>query len=344
MLQQVRRFHRRATAAAVIGGTLVVLGLALTSCEREQPEQRTSKPAVSVRAEASNTPPTPVLLYLPDGGDQAPPLPPFSTPGLGPGAPSPPLLQGPISGRCPAEMVDVGGRFCIDRYEAMLVETVSARPLSPYYPPTFSQTRDNYARWQQKRSQSATVLGRSMPVPAPPAFQLEHAFRARAVSRPGVVPSGYLSGDLAEEVCRNAGKRLCTSSEWVFACKGQAHRTFPYGETYADGQCNVFREAHPAQLLHGDASIHHLDPRLNQVQSDKGPLLRRTGATRTCASQWGGDAIYDMVGNLDEWVDDADGRFQGGFYARGTRAGCEAAITSHAREYLDYSLGVRCCL
>ena len=49
------------------------------------------------------------------------------------------------------------------------------------------------------------------------------------------------------------------------------------------------------------------------------------------------------MGNLDEWVNEPGGAFAGGFYARSTRAGCEALITAHPRSYLDYSTGVRCC-
>ncbi|HSN99577.1 MAG TPA: hypothetical protein VLS89_14885, partial [Candidatus Nanopelagicales bacterium] len=62
-----------------------------------------------------------------------------------------------------------------------------------------------------------------------------------------------------------------------------------------------------------------------------------------CQSRWGSDAIHDMVGNLDEWVDDPDGAFAGGFYSRSTRAGCDALVTAHPRAYADYSTGVRCC-
>jgi formylglycine-generating enzyme len=50
-----------------------------------------------------------------------------------------------------------------------------------------------------------------------------------------------------------------------------------------------------------------------------------------------------LVGNLDEWVDEEGGAFAGGFYSRSTRAGCEAVITAHPKQYLDYSTGVRCC-
>ena len=79
------------------------------------------------------------------------------------------------------------------------------------------------------------------------------------------------------------------------------------------------------------------------VEGARGPLLRSTGATATCKSAWGGDAIYDMVGNLDEWVNADKGAFLGGFYARSTREGCDSKVSSHPRAYFDYSLGARCC-
>ena len=57
----------------------------------------------------------------------------------------------------------------------------------------------------------------------------------------------------------------------------------------------MFRASHPAVLLYGDASKNHLDPRLNLTEDAAGSLLRKTGATASCASVWGEDAIYDMV-------------------------------------------------
>ena len=95
--------------------------------------------------------------------------------------------------------------------------------------------------------------------------------------------------------------------------------------------------------MHGNAALGHLDPRLNAVEGAQGPLLRATGSSPACRSEWGGDAIYDLVGNLDEWVEGPSG-FAGGFYARATHAGCDAFISAHPPAYLDYSLGVRCCL
>lgn len=224
-----------------------------------------------------------------------------------------------------------------------MVDAAGGRRISPHYHPTRSATASAYGRWNKARPTSATETGRTMAVPDPPEWQLREEFAPRAESRAGVLPNGYLNAEVADLACRNAGKRLCSKDEWVTACKGQKARQFPYGESYEQGRCNVFRESHPAQVLHGNASINHTDPRLTLVTTRSGPLLRPTGTTPDCKSEWGADAIYDMVGNLDEWVDDPDGSFHGGFFSRGARGGCDSRITAHPRSYYDYSLGVRCC-
>jgi formylglycine-generating enzyme required for sulfatase activity len=308
----------------------VILAL-VAGCDDEKP---TGDPALRASARtpvpASSREPArpPALLYLPDGGDVA----------MG-GEQGPPTLT-PRAGVCPSDMVDVGGRFCIDRYEASLVDARLGRSLSPYFP---ARRSDVLASLEMFRNAPRPDSPDAPEMPAPPAWQLDERFSVRATSRPRVVPSGYLSGVVAAEACQAAGKRLCTHAEWTFACRGEKNRPFPYGNDHEDGACNVFREAHPAAVLHGDASIHHLDPRLNLVKGARGPLLRRTGETARCRSDWSGDGVFDMVGNLDEWVDDPEGTFAGGFYARNTRDGCDAKIESHPMEYFDYSVGVRCC-
>lgn len=294
----------------------------------------------SSAASADRAPPeasSPRLLYLPERDDVA-----LGSPFLGP---SRTAASDPVPGtlRCPKEMVDVRDAFCIDRYEAHLVDAGSRRPLSPYYPPDISQARRLREHWLRESRNAPSALGRDLELPPLDESEAYASASPLAVSAGGEIPSGYLDGAVAERACTNAGKRLCKPSEWVTACRGESNRQFPYGETYLAGACNVFRESHPAQLLHGNASEGHLDPRLNLVEGPSGPLLRRTGATTTCRSIWGQDAIYDMVGNLDEWVQDDNGAFQGGFYARATKLGCDARITSHPRAYKDYSLGVRCC-
>jgi formylglycine-generating enzyme len=242
--------------------------------------------------------------------------------------------------RCPPDMVAAAGRFCIDRFESALADADTGAALSPYYPPASGQALALFASWSAAREAAPSgSLGHRLELPAPGLVGGRAVARASA----GAVPSGYVSGRDAALACAAAGKRLCREAEWVTACRGERQTNFPYGHAYRQGACNVFREDHPARLLHGAASRGHLDPRLNLVEVASGPLLRKTGETATCASKWGDDAVFDMVGNLDEWIDDPRGTFVGGFYARATRAGCDARVSSHGASYFDYSTGIRCC-
>lgn len=244
---------------------------------------------------------------------------------------------------CPRDMVRVQN-FCIDRWETSTVDMTTGRPLSPYYPPHRVLMNRVLDIWQVERTSWGSDAAQNFPLPELTSFQREQHFEPRAVSAPGVVPQGYLSRDLARRVCENAGKRLCTIEQWQTACRGERGTLFPYGPAYVAGRCNVWRQTHPARVLHGNSSLGHLDPRLNLVvEYDGGPLLRPTGTTPTCASRFGNDAIYDMVGNLDEWVDEEPAMFVGGFYARSTSKGCDAKVSSHAPTYYDYSTGARCC-
>jgi hypothetical protein len=238
------------------------------------------------------------------------------------------------------------GHYCVDRYESALVDLGTGQRLSPYYHPSKEQVTKQFELYSARTivSQPGSPVAPWEVVPRPAVFQLEGFVSPKAVSERGAVPNGYLNREVAELACRNAGKRLCTEEQWVTACRGQAGLKYPYGARYVDGKCNVFRSVHPARVLHRDPSIGHLDPRLNQVREGDDPLLRPTGATPDCRSEWGADAIFDMVGNLDEWIDEPSGTFLGGFFSRSTREGCDSSIESHAPSYFDYSLGVRCCL
>ncbi len=212
------------------------------------------------------------------------------------------------AGTCPPEMVLVAGRVCVDRWEATLEEIDmdgGVRPWSPYYNPG---TR-----------------------------------RVRAVSVGGVVPQGYIAGSQAQTACTNAGKRLCALDEWLAACRGPMNRTYPYGNTYVPRRCNEGRTPHPVVEYFGTSvgvftSENMNNPGINMLPNSLAP----TGMFWDCVSPWG---IYDMVGNLHEWINDPAGTFKGGFYvdAEINGHGCLYTTTAHSFTYRDYSTGFRCC-
>jgi formylglycine-generating enzyme len=247
------------------------------------------------------------------------------------------------NGACPSDMVLVGS-YCIDRYESAARDVRTRELLSPYYPPEAPWLEKIHKLWESLRHTVGDDYARNMPLPAVSALQRSGSYKPQALSAPGLVPQGYLSYYSAKRMCEAAGKRLCTEDEWTKACRGEDQTRFPYGRDYQPNQCNVGSYLHPAAILHGLSSSGHLDPRLNLLMiAGDAPVLRETGATPSCASRWGNDAAFDMVGNLDEWVADDKGMFRGGFYARRAKNGCDAEVTSHPNTYFDYSTGARCC-
>ncbi len=260
-------------------------------------------------------------------------------------APSVPSSPPPVVLGCPSDMVEVGETLCVDRYEVSLVDVTTGRALSPHYPvlPSYD------AFLEARKAEAAAFLAKgrgtaaNVPLPELPSFQRSGGVKPKAVSKPGVVPNAYLTRAVAASACEAAEKRLCTLPEWQTACRGERATKHPYGDEYTNFRCNVFREEHPGRVLFGDFSVGMQDPRMGLVEGPRGPLLKRTGETATCASRFGADAAYDMVGNLDEWVDDPEGTFAGGFFSRATRDGCERIVVAHGPDYRDYTTGARCC-
>lgn len=217
------------------------------------------------------------------------------------------------SARCPKEMALVAGRVCVDRWEAGVVQTVGAEEL-PWSP--FKSLDGKTARF-------------------------------RAVSKAGIVPQGYISGRQAELACRNAGKRLCTASEWEAGCRGPKHTQFPYGNERTAGVCNDdIRERHPVIEATSMLGIHGrkvwLDGMNLDIINQLPNTVAKAGERSACVTEEG---LYDMVGNLHEWVADADGTFRGGYYMDTSQNGdgCSYRTTGHDFTYHDYSTGFRCC-
>lgn len=241
---------------------------------------------------------------------------------------------------CPEDMVAVAGRVCVDRFETSLVDRDTGAGWSPFYTPDAERVLAVRRFYDELRGRTPpAALASLMPLPPAPHGAIEPA----SISVGGAIPQGYLSADQADVACRNVGKRLCSESEWLTACRGEAQRDFPYGDRYVHGACNVYRESHPTALLHGNAARYHDDPRNGLVTVAGRTLAQPTGSSAACASRWGDDAVFDMVGNLDEWVADTGGVFVGGFYSRANRSGCFARVSNHPRAYSDYSTGTRCC-
>lgn len=232
---------------------------------------------------------------------------------------------------CPEGMAR-GGRFCIDRWEAHLI----------------------------KRGPAGEAIPLS-PCDRPPA---EGGYEAR--SEPGVFPQAYISRVESAQACKNAGKRLCSMTEWHRACEGKKGSVYPYGDHWIAKKCNSDRP-HLLSIRFGTDARHWRYEDFNDPTLDQEPgFLGKTGAFDQCGGDFG---VYDLVGNLHEWVSDTvdnaliqqletedvnrnhqpsnpgNGVFLGGFFSTHQELGpgCKFTTVAHEPGYHDYSTGFRCC-
>ena len=228
------------------------------------------------------------------------------------------------------------GRFCIDRYEAHLVVRGPGGELRrhPHY----------------LRPEAGVV------------------YEAR--SAPGVFPQAYISRIESEAACAAAGKRLCTRKEWQRACgyrgEGRPGTVYPYGDRWEPRRCNTDKP-HLLTIRFGADPARWRYEQFNDPTLAREPgFLAEAGAYAGCAGDLG---VYDLVGNLHEWVSDTadaafaarlrddgvarsfqywspgNGVFMGGFYITQGELGpgCTFTTIAHEPRYHDYSTGFRCC-
>jgi serine/threonine protein kinase len=118
----------------------------------------------------------------------------------------------------------------------------------------------------------------------------------------------------AKELCRQAGKRLCTADEWERACKGPRSTIFSYGDTFDEDFCG---------LGLGDPYA--------------------SGTKEYCKSEWG---VFDLSGNFREWTSSLRRNrplVKGGLKGapdRGTRCAMGA---DESMGFTDKSISFRCC-
>jgi formylglycine-generating enzyme required for sulfatase activity len=175
--------------------------------------------------------------------------------------------------RCPPDSATVG-TTCVNRYEA------SVWSIPPTSTALIKAVRKGKATLADLTAGGATQLGAADDDPCtlteyPDTFPLNGNWTVPlyAVSVPGVLPSACISWFQAEQACALSGGRLLTNQEWQRAAAGTPAPDTDNGTT----DCNTGSPGTPAFL----------------------PSL--TGARLDCVSSWG---VFDMVGNLEEWVAD----------------------------------------
>jgi hypothetical protein len=152
------------------------------------------------------------------------------------------------------------------------------------------------------------------------------ASTGRPCSVPGRLPWAVVTKEEAQAACGRAGARLCTSTEWMKACRGQSNTLYPYGAAFSASACNGY--AYSAS-----------------------PAVLPTDQPATCVSDWGSaGTIFDMSGNVKEWTSVTTGyEIRGGAYdtpsISGFSAGlsCDYVLPAPPSALRLPTLGFRCC-
>ncbi len=141
----------------------------------------------------------------------------------------------------------------------------------------------------------------------PPSFCID-AFEAPGE---GFTPATSVTLAQARRACSDRGKRLCSAAEWESACRGPDGASYPYGDRYAEGRCNLRGGKHAA--------------------------LVPSGTFKECVSAAG---VFDMSGNAAEWVEETQVR---GSSAGDGRDGRCSRADKRGPERASADVGYRCC-
>jgi protein-disulfide isomerase len=164
----------------------------------------------------------------------------------------------------------------------------------------------------------------------------------KAVSGKHNVPAIRSSFFSAKAACEAAGKQLCTEAQWIAACQGAAPvddnsngqvaddliegTAYPYGDFHEPGRC-------------WEAKV---NPKLEPGQS---PPFRPvyTGEMPACVSPAG---VYDLTGNMEEWVGTSPETavlLGGAFDTPDDKARCYRRNDTFGAGYANVRTGFRCC-
>ncbi|MBI4953508.1 MAG: SUMF1/EgtB/PvdO family nonheme iron enzyme [Myxococcales bacterium] len=283
---------------------LLVVALLASACAASPPAPLEGPPPVATPVAPPPPPPAPALAPT----EVAALVPPTPVP-AGAVEPAP-------SGACPPDMVLVEGEYCTEVEHHCLVE---------WWAP------QNKKRVCEQFEPTAKCVGARVPK----RYCID---RYEYPNQKGVRPEVMNTFYQAQVKCAALGRRMCTETEWSFACEGPDMKPFPYGFTRDPKKCNGdHRWDGPNMTKVGARDAHELARLWRGVPS---------GSQPDCVSDFG---VADMPGNADEVCagESPHAKYAavntGGPWYSGVRNQCRPKVYTHAEDFYYYFLSFRCC-
>jgi formylglycine-generating enzyme len=159
-------------------------------------------------------------------------------------------------------------------------------------------------------------------------------------NRKGEYPLTVVTYSEATAYCTRENKRLCTETEWTFACEGEEGRPYPYGYTRDAKACPIDRpRIEPPEDTFIPRTMHRTALGIDQMWQGE-----RSGDYAACVSTFG---VHDMTGNVDEWTRSVRKWgytmiLKGGHWSY-VRGRCRPQTRGHGPRYVNVETGFRCC-
>jgi len=163
-------------------------------------------------------------------------------------------------------------------------------------------------------------------------FEASLDSKGHALSMPAVVPANANWYE-AKAACESAGKRLCTTEEWVTTCQSadaiDDDNTGSYADDYVEGNQFPYADWHERGWCND-----MLDGRTGKPAA--------SGSNVRCATPSG---VYDLGGNVAEWAGskESDAVLLGGDFGSKDKAGCFRPNTTWGPGHKNLRMGFRCC-
>jgi len=222
------------------------------------------------------------------------------------------------TGACPEGMVEVEGDYCPD-VEQTCKRYIDPEGVFPRRCAEFAPTTKCSGKLVHKR------------------FCID---RYEWPNKPGENPAVMKTWYDAKDACGAIGKRLCGDSEWTLACEGHERLPYPYGYDRNSEACNIDKP-HPDV---NEKALGSPDPKVRDAEAKRLWQGEPSGSRTSCVSPFG---VFDMTGNVDEWVVNESGvpyksGLKGGYWGP-VRDRCRPETTIHSEGFSFYQIGWRCC-